>query len=66
MAKNMNILEWIVVILVIVAALNWGLVGLFGFDVLAAIFGSIPMLLKVIYIIVGLAGLYKIYMILKK
>ena len=66
MANKMNALEWIVVILVIVGALNWGLVGLFNFDLVAAIFGSIPMLQKIIYIIVGLAALYKIYMVAKK
>lgn len=66
MAKDMNVLEWIVVILVIVGALNWGLVGLFDFDLVAAIFGTIPMLQKIVYIVVGLAALYKIYMVAAK
>ncbi len=56
----MKWLNVISMILVIIGALNWGLVGLFGFNLVAMIFGFSPILLKLIYIIVGLCGVYQI------
>ncbi len=50
-------------VLVVVGALNWGLVGLFHFDLVAAIvgrhFGETSPISSAIYILVGLAGLFK-------
>ena len=48
-------------ILIIVGAINWGLVGLLNLDLVAAIFGSIPILAKIIYIRVGVSGVYALY-----
>jgi uncharacterized membrane protein YuzA (DUF378 family) len=53
--------DLIALILVIVGGLNWGLVGLFNFDLVAAIFGAGSMLSRIVYIVVGLASLYMIY-----
>lgn len=51
-------------ILVIVGALNWGLVGLFNYDAVLSLVGTfVPLLGRLIYIAVGLAGLYLIYRI---
>jgi len=61
-----NALDWIALVLVIVGGLNWGLVGLFNFDLVAAILGSIPILQKIVYILVGLSALYLIYYAAKK
>lgn len=48
-------------ILVIVGALNWGLIALFNFDLVATLFGGSTMLLsRIVYGLVGLAGLYSI------
>lgn len=44
-------------ILVIVGALNWGLVGAFNWNLVEAVFGTWPVVVKVVYILVGLAGL---------
>ncbi len=60
-----NVLDWIVIILVIVGAVNWGLVGFFNWDLVAKIFGE-GTLAKVIYDLVGLAGLYMIYLVMSK
>jgi len=51
-------LKIISIILVIVGGLNWGLVGLFNFDLVAAIFGAMSLLSKIVYVLVGLAALY--------
>ncbi len=44
-------------ILVVIGAINWGLVGLFGLDLIHHFFSGIPVLMKIIYILVGLGGL---------
>ena len=52
---------WVVGILLVVGALNWGLVGLLNLDVVASIFGGTASLgSKVVYVLVGLAGLWKL------
>ena len=58
---KMNTLDWIAFILVVIGGLNWGLVGAFGLNVVELILGGIPVLLKIVYVLVGLAALYMIY-----
>ncbi len=54
----MKPLHWIALLLVIVGAVNWGLVGLFQFDLVAALFGGqAAPLSRVVYALVGLSGL---------
>lgn len=53
--KTINI---IALILVIVGALNWGLVGLLNFDLVAAIFGAMSVLSRTVYTLVGIAAVY--------
>ncbi len=57
----MKITSFIALILVIVGALNWLLVGLFAFDLVAFVFGAGSLLARVIYVLVGLAGLWTIF-----
>ena len=45
-----------------VAALNWGLVGLLNLNLVEALLGAGSMLTKVVYIVIGLVGLYKVYL----
>ncbi|HHX64612.1 MAG TPA: DUF378 domain-containing protein [Chloroflexi bacterium] len=59
--RRVNTLDWIALILLIIGGLNWLLVGLFGFDLVAAIFGEMSALSRIIYILVGLAALYTIW-----
>ncbi len=56
-----NPVDLIALILVIIGGLNWGLIGLFDFNVVDAIFGAGSTLSRIVYIIVGLAALYTIY-----
>lgn len=58
----MSTLGWIAMILVIVGGLNWGLIGAFKFDLVAAIFGAMSMLSRVVYVLVGLSALYMLWM----
>ena len=53
MFKYLNYLSYI---LVIVGALNWGLVGAFNFDLVATIFGDMTYITRVVYVLVGLSA----------
>ncbi|KJS87333.1 MAG: membrane protein [Peptococcaceae bacterium BICA1-8] len=54
-------MDKIALLLVIIGALNWGLIGLFGFDLVATLFGGQNALLsRIVYSLVGAAGLYSI------
>ncbi len=52
----MKTLNWITMLLVVIGGLNWGLIGLFDFDLVSAIFGA--SLSRVIFILVGVSALY--------
>ena len=51
----------LVFILVIIGGLNWGLVGFFNFDLVAAIFGDMTTAARVIYGVIGLAAVYQLF-----
>lgn len=54
-------------ILIVIGALNWGLVGIFQFDLVAAIFGGMSgVVSRIIYTLVGLAGIWGITMLFRK
>lgn len=56
----MKALNIITLILVIIGAINWGLVGAFDFDLVAALFGVDSALANLVYILVGISGLYQL------
>lgn len=51
-------LDILALILIIVGGLNWLLVGIFSFDLVAAIFGYMSVITRIVYILVGLAAIY--------
>lgn len=55
----MKSMDVIAAVLVVVGAANWGLVGLFQFDLVATIFGDATILSRIVYSLVGLAGLFQ-------
>jgi len=61
----MNWLSWTAIILLIIGGLNWGLIGLFKFDLVYFLLGS-GLIADIVYILVGLAALYKIYLLASK
>jgi len=60
--SGLSALAWISIVLVVIGAINWGLVGLFNFNLVAAIFGALSPVSRIIYVLVGLAGLYTLYL----
>lgn len=51
----------IALLLTIIGGINWGLVGAFKFDLVKTIFGFAPILVSIVYIIVGVAACYAAY-----
>lgn len=58
MMNKLSGLDWIALILVIVGGLNWGLVGALNFDLVEALLGSWPVVVNLVYIVVGLSAIY--------
>jgi len=56
--QGLPIAAWVAIAIVVVGALNWGLVGAFKFDLVAAIFGSFSVVSRAVYVAVALAGIY--------
>ena len=61
----MKVIDTMALILVIIGAINWGLVGLFNFDLVAMLFGTMTALSRIVYIIIGIAGLWSIRLLAK-
>ena len=57
---NTKCLDNVLLALVIVGAVNWGLIGFFRFDLIAFIFGNMSWISRIIYALVGISGLYLI------
>ena len=59
--KDTNAMDTISLVLVLIASLNLGVVGLFSLNVIELILGTIPMLMQIFNVAVGVSGLYMIY-----
>ena len=56
----MEILQKVCLILTIIGAINWGLIGLLDFNLVSFLFGEMSMLSRIVYSLVGIAGLINI------
>jgi uncharacterized membrane protein YuzA (DUF378 family) len=63
MGKKLSVIDWIALILVIVGGLNWALVGLFGYDLVASLLGVASTLSRIVYDLVGLSAIYLIFVV---
>ncbi len=54
----MKALDYTMLVLVIIGAINWGLIGFFGFDLIRILFGDMTLISRIIYAVVGICGLY--------
>ena len=59
----MKVIDTIALVLIIIGAINWGLVGIFNFNLVDAIFGAMSIISRIIYILVGISGLWGIKLI---
>ncbi len=61
----MKTLDYIALTIAIVGAVNWGLIGFFDWNLVASLFGSMSLVSRIIYALVGLCGLYLLTMYMK-
>ena len=59
-------LKWVTMVLLLIGALNWGLIGAFQLNVVTTVLGDATVGTRIVYILVGLAGLYQGYLIFIK
>ncbi len=55
---NSKVLDYTLLALVIIGAINWGLIGLFRFNLVSFLFGDMSWISRIVYGIVGIGGLY--------
>ncbi|MCI8514826.1 MAG: DUF378 domain-containing protein [Lachnospiraceae bacterium] len=55
---NTKGLDYTALAIVIIGAVNWGLIGFFRFDLVAFLFGDMSLLSRIVYAVVGVCGLY--------
>ena len=53
-----NGLDYTALVITVIGALNWGLIGLFRFNLVTFLFGDMTWLSRIVYVIVGICGLY--------
>ncbi|WP_131783325.1 DUF378 domain-containing protein [Legionella gresilensis] len=63
--KILNGLDIVALIILIIGGINWGLVGIAGFDLVAFLFGPMSVLSRIVYSLVGLSALYTLYLLFK-
>ena len=56
----MQTLQKVALVLIVIGAINWGLVGLFDFNLVETLFGADNVITKVIYVLVGISGIIDI------
>lgn len=60
-----NWLDVVCLILIIIGAVNWGLIGFFNLDLISVIFGNMSMITRIIFAVVGIAGTYSLVLFWK-
>lgn len=60
-----NWLDVVSLILIIIGAINWGLIGFFRFDLISYFFGDLSAISRIIFAIVGIAGIYSLVLFWK-
>jgi uncharacterized protein len=64
--KNLNTFEWVALVLVAIGGINWGLIGLFNLDLVSTLFGTMSVLTRVVYVLVGVSGIYTLVILSTK
>ena len=62
----MKVVDTIALILIIIGAINWGLIGIFNFNLVETMFGGFSVISRIIYILVGISGLWSIKTVVEK
>lgn len=60
---GLKVLSTVALVLLIIGGLNWALVGLLGIDLVASVFGTMTLLSRIVYVLVGLGAVYALLML---
>ena len=60
MLCKMKIIDKIALVLIIIGAINWGLIGIFHFNLVSTLFGDMSIISRIVYILVGISGIWGI------
>lgn len=63
--EAMKVIDGIALTAVIIGAINWGLIGFFNFNLVDSIFGTMSIMSRIIYALVGICGLYAIKLFMR-
>jgi uncharacterized protein len=58
---TLNPVDWVALVLLLIGGLNWGLMGLFSFDLVARLFGDLTIITRIVYLLVGISALWSIF-----
>ena len=64
--EKMKVIDKIALLLIIIGAINWGLIGIFDFNLVDTIFGTMSIVSRIIYALVGISGLWGIKLLFDK
>ena len=64
-SSSLTAVDWAAMVLMIIGAVNWGLLGAIDVNLVTTLFGEQTALTRIVYVVVGLAGLYGIYQLAK-
>jgi uncharacterized protein len=56
--RHLNTLDWVAFVILVIGGITWGLVGLFGFNLISAIFGEASAISRVFFVLVGISAIY--------
>ena len=59
--RRLDGIDWVAITLTVIGAINWGLIGLFKWNLVDTLFGTYSMISRIVYTLVGVSGLYLIY-----
>lgn len=59
--NKLSTLDWIALILLVIGGLNWGLVGALNFDLVEMLFGDMSVVSRIVYVLVGISGIYMLF-----
>jgi uncharacterized protein len=59
--RRLDGIDWVAITLTVIGAINWGLIGLFKWNLVDTLFGTYSMVSRIVYTLVGVSGLYLIY-----
>lgn len=64
--KNLNGFDWLCLLLIIIGGINWGMIGVFNIDLVSTVFGVMTTMTQIVYVLVGAAALYTVYILSAK